>query len=82
MCPQDIQPFPDMPVSECGSQASEERGQHPVSIVVVSPLHSFLSQIWRPHTKLHTPPFPVYTPGSAGTEQPPVLEVNGFLDGP
>lgn len=56
MCPQDIQPFPDMPVSECGSQASEERGQHPVSIVVVSPLHSFLSQIWRPHTKLHTPP--------------------------
>lgn len=80
MCPQDIQPFPDVPVSVCGSQASE-RDQHPVFMAVVSPLYSFLSQIWRPHTKLHTPPFPVYTPGSAGTEQPLVPEVDGFFDG-
>lgn len=66
-----------MPVSESGSQASEERGQHPVFMAVLSPLHSFLSQIWRPS---FTPPFPVYTTGGAGTEQPLVLKVNGFLD--
>lgn len=62
MCPQDSQPFPDMPISECGSPASEERAQHPVLMAVASPQHFFLSQIWRPHTKLHNSPIPCLYP--------------------
>lgn len=74
MCPQDIQPFPDMPVSECGSQASEERGQHPVSIVVVSPLHSFSeSDLETSHQASHSPIPCLY---------PRECRDYGFLDGP